>query len=264
MKQHTSKSDLTQLIASGHEKEALNKIIALAEFQNQETQQLIYLLSNRYKKLQKKLQIGNISAENAAVRSADINYELLNLIEQISFTVKEKPISKSIPEPKHDISTKVSTSLAQMIKPILFGLALLASFFFFKNKIFTSETASNQKSWLGLWEHTRIIDQGEETFGSLHFYSEGDQWIGKSDNANGSTDSLYDIHFLEEGKKLMGNWINSDFEKSIEPDAEFELRGTFTFELDANGKNLFKGKYTNSYPKSSPKYVELNWNGKKE
>ena len=227
MKQHISKSELTQLIASGHEQKAFNKIIELAEFQNQENQQLIYLLSNRYKKLQKELLIGNISSENAAVRSADINYDLLSLIDQISFTEKEKPIAQNIPKIKNDIPTKKLTLLSEMIKPTLVVFALLASFFFLKNQFNTIESTEHQKSWVGEWTQTKVNDEGALTPGLLFFFQEGNQWKGRSTNQllNGgeSTDSLFNIHFLEDGKKLTGNWINSD-EKYFP-----ELKGTFTF-----------------------------------
>jgi len=257
MTHNITKSKLIKLIASGHEQKALNQLIELAEFQNQETQQLIYLLSNRYKKLQKRLLIGNISSENASIRSADINYDLLNLIDQISFSKKEKSGDQNT-------STKGSTSLPEMIKPILLVLALLASFFFFKDQIFIPEIASNQKSWLGVWNAEKMDYEKDYIPGKLEFYLEGNQWIGKYNKVNGSTDSLFNISFLEDGKKLIGNWKNSDYDTSLELDAEFELKGNFIFEIDVDDKNTFNGTYSNSYPKNSNKASNFDWNGKKQ
>jgi hypothetical protein len=42
-----SKAELKRLIAVGQEKEALSKLMELAEIQSKETQQLIFILSNR-------------------------------------------------------------------------------------------------------------------------------------------------------------------------------------------------------------------------
>ena len=270
MKTQISKTELKQLIASGQEKEALNKLMEIVDFQNADTQQFIFILSNRFKKLQKELLVGNISSENAAVRSADINYDLLNLIDQISFDPPKKitPVQPTLKEiaPQKKEFPKVPAKKAPSTKVIsiaALGLILLAALFYFTNQMFNSEPVSYKKNWLGEWSQEKEADGKVMLSGSIYFYRDEYGFKGKSNNVlltgENNQDSLFNIRFSEKGKKMKGNWISSDVR--FFP----ELEGTFLFELNTEDKKSFTGKYSSRIQKSTlNKNKEFVWNGIKK
>ncbi len=267
-----SKAELKRLIAAGQEKEALSKLMELAEIQSKEIQPLIFILSNRYKKLQKELLIGNVSSESAAVRSADINFDLLNLIDNVSFiTFKEDPVQlkqvrNDILEPTSSILTTFSktTYLAKIISFVVFTLIIFGSLFYFRNQLFSTETTSYQEFWLGEWQQTRGADGNISLSGITKFYQEGNEWKGisnsKLNTGNYFNDILFNIRLSEDGRIIKGNWknTNSEFVNSS------ELKGTFTFELNTNNKKSFKGKYSFGEQNPTNNKKELIWNGIKK
>lgn len=267
-----SKAELKRLIAVGQEKEALSKLMELAEIQSKEIQQLIFILSNRYKKLQKELLIGNVSSESAAVRSADINFDLLNLIDNVSFiTFKETPVELN--EVRNDILEPSSNILPQPPKPTSFtkyipygvlAIILFGSIFYFRNQIFGNPVTNYHKFWNGEWEHSRGAGEDIILPGITSFVLEENELKGNSNSKLNTgdflNDSLFNFRFSEDGKIVKGNWmnINNDLVSSS------ELKGTFTFELNAKDNKSFTGKYSMSKQNPSGTEKEFVWNGVKK
>ncbi len=260
-----TKAELKGLIAAGQEKEALGKIMELAEIQSKEIQQYIFILSNRYKKLQKELLIGNVSSENAAVRSADINFDLLNLIDKITFiTKKENPVQlKQIRNDVFEPKSK-TTSFYKFISFAVLTLIILSSLFYFRNQLFSSQAIDYQEFWKGQWQHSREAGENIILSGVTNFYQEGKEWKGRSNSKLNTgdylNDSLFNFRFSEDGKIIKGNWINinNDLVTST------ELKGTFTFELNTEDKKSFKGKYSLREQNPTKNEKDFVWNGIKK
>ncbi len=83
METNDLRKQLRELIASGEEEEALEKLLALADAQGEEIHELILHSSNRYQKLHRNLLIGNISREEASVAMAKITQSLLDIVDEI-------------------------------------------------------------------------------------------------------------------------------------------------------------------------------------
>jgi len=104
---------LRELIASGEEAEALEKLLELGDAQGEELHELILHSSNRYQNLQRKLLIGNISQEEAGVTMAKITQSLLDIVDEI-----EAP--GRWPARRTDISTSSRLKPSRQLKAIMF------------------------------------------------------------------------------------------------------------------------------------------------
>jgi hypothetical protein len=216
--------------------------------------------------------IGNVSSESAAVRSADINFDLLNLIDNVSFiNFKENPVQlkqvrNDILEPTISILNPSSkaTSLTKLISFAVLVVIIFCSLFYFRNQIFSTQTTSYQEFWLGEWQHSRGAGGSIILPGSTNFYQVGNEWKGNSNSKLNTgdylNDSLYNFRFSEDGRTLKGNWMNLNRDLVTSS----ELKGTFTFELNTDDKKSFKGKYSMGEQNPTKNEKEIVWNGIKK
>ncbi len=249
-----TKDDLTGWIASGKENEAMDALLKIAKYQSREIQSLIFLTSNKYRKLRQQLALGSISRDNAGVLSSEINQNLLNIIDQIRLEeITEKEVQKQLAREKRK----------QTAWPLLLSLAgilvLVLVMLFMQDRLGHEETVQMPENqlvqWRGNWEQVVEIGPGKEVGGPLTFevHEQEIKGIAQPTYANGvmTKNRLYNIVFTQNGKVLKGKW---KYEEVLNgPEGNFE----FTLSKD---QQSFTGTY---YSVDNPNAI-FKWSGRRK
>ena len=258
-RQQLSRSALKQLVAAGQEEQALAWILDHIDDQEKELQTLVILTSNKLKKLQQRMLIGNLPDEKIRMEKAGINHTLLSLIDDLDIPETspadqagsdqyiDTPQLKQQAKPK----TRVKSKMLRVVLPVVVLAGLVLGLFSW----FGPLGKKAQYRWEGFWELEIEAKDNVILKGTLKLTETGYKITGNATfiHPNGKTfeNELYGIQLLENRQLMMGSWKYTD--KAIRG---VNLRGGFEFRLN-KGSKKFKGKYT-LINEENKKYF---WNG---
>jgi len=247
------KDELKQLIAQGNNELALEKLMSIAKSQRSDIANMIYSLSAGYTEYQSDLNFGILSEEKTKEFRNELNYRLLNIVDDLeevssSDNTKEEskePVEKTTPT-KNKIDENITTTLPKrnVLKWMvpLFGIVL----FGFAFKFFQPST--NPEIWLGVWNHELDIDGSPDqiTKGFTKFQQEETELIGDGilKYPNNSTMEVILSNIQTHGNTMKGNWswpVKHLPKKNPQ-------KGTFEFLLSEDKKS-FTGTYNRIYEK---------------
>jgi len=248
-----TKEELKNFIASGEEETAFNELIKIAKSQNEDLQDLIFLTSNKFRKLKHRQMIGNITSEQASVTLSEINHNLLEIINALQlddFSEIENSTSKTI-DTTYDSKTgdkpktpQPTTKIGKSRSLYLIAGAIVLSIlvFIFVNPLqwlsFSTSHSDQLEWWAGAWQQEVEATMNSVNVGTIRFETKDDEILGTADNEhplNSSTSKtiLHDMELSADGYTLSGKWKHQDSE---------DHSGTFEFQLSEDKKS-FTGQY---------------------
>ncbi|GJM31009.1 MAG: hypothetical protein DHS20C18_00100 [Saprospiraceae bacterium] len=231
-----TKDDLVGWIASGKENQVMEALLTIAKYQQKDVQSLIFLTSNKYRKLRQNMSLGSISRENSSIISAEINQNLLEIIDQVRLEeITEKEVKKQIRREKRQ------KSLWPLVMSAGFLLAMVVAILFIQGRLGLNKTPAPENylnSWAGTWEQNVEIGPDTHVDGIVTFEIQENEVVGMSEskfpNGIAVKNRLYNIVFSKNGKVLKGKWKYEEVLNVTEGNFEVTL---------GKDKNNFSGTY---------------------